>query len=602
MLSGLRKRTKTILWITAGAFVGMMVFAWGMDITGRHSRSFSRTIGEVNGRSISVQEFQRMLQRAYLQYKQETGQEPDQRNLVRETWERLVTELVLGDELRRRGIVTTDLEVVQFLLANPPDFARRYKVFQDSSGNFDVKRYRSFLTNPSTFQDPMAKSLVLYMEDWARSVIPFWKLRQEVLAGVKVSDPEVWERYRAEHERVKVRYVQVPFRDIPDSLVGVGKEEMLGYYQAHREEFWRGRRARLLYVAFPKVPTRSDSLVALEEAEDLARRARAGEDFAELARDYSDDPGSARKGGDLGYFRRGQMVKEFEEVAFELKPGEVSDPVLTRFGWHIIKVEDRKDGQVRARHILVKVEPGEDTLDSLYSEAQGLLEEAEEVGDLRKAAEARGLKVEDTGFFGEGTFVPGIGSAGALASFAFQDEVGALRSYEGDDAYYVVQLVDRREAGVRPFEEVEGTVKMRVELEKRKKLAEGRLKPLLEMLSQGMGLKEAAEKLGFEVEETEEFTREGYIPGVGGRNSFVEAAFTLKEPGESSGIVTTGRAAYILELIKRTPADTEEFRRKKEEIRRKILAQRRQEVYTAWIEGLKKRARIKDQRYRFYQF
>lgn len=602
MLSGLRKRTKTILWITAGAFVGMMVFAWGMDITGRRSRRFSRTIGEINGRSIGLQEFQRMLQQTYLQRKQETGREPDRRSLVQETWERLVTELVLGDELKRRGIVTTDLEVVQFLLANPPDFARRYKVFQDSSGNFDIKRYRSFLMNPSTFQDPVAKRLVLYMEDWARSVLPLWKLRQEVLAGVKVSDPEVWERYRAEHERVKVRYVQVPLKDLPDSLVKVGKEEMLAYYRTHREEFWRGRRARLLYVAFPKVPTRSDSLVALEEAKDVARRARAGEDFGELARDYSDDLGSALKGGDLGYFRKGQMVREFEEVAFELEPGEVSDPVLTRFGWHVIKVEDRKDDQVKARHILIKIEPGGDTLDSLYNEAHGLLEEAEEAGDLRKAAQARGLKVEDTGLFGEGTFVPGIGSAGALVSFAFQGKVGTLRLYEGDDAYYVVQLVDRRGAGIRPFEEVKDMVKTRVELEKRRKLAEGRLKPLLGMLSQGMNLKEAAEKLGFEVKETQEFNKEGYVPGVGGRNSFVEAAFTLKEPGEHSGIVTTDRSAYVLELIKRTPADMEEFRREKEEMRRKMLAQRRQEVYTAWMEGLKKRAKIKDERYRFYQF
>lgn len=601
-MSGLRRRTKTILWITAGAFVGMMVFAWGMDITGRRSRRFSRTIGEINGRSISVQEFQRMLQQTYLQYKQEAGREPDRRSLVRQTWERLVTELVLGDELRRRGIVTTDLEVVQFLLSNPPDFAKRYKVFQDSSGKFDVKRYRSFLTNPSTFQDPMAKRLVLYMEDWARSAIPFWKLRQEVLAGVKVSDPEVWERYRAEHEKVKVRYVEVPFKDIPDSLVRVGEEEMSAYYQAHMEEFWRDRRARLLYVAFRKVPTRSDSLVALEEAEELAERARTGEDFGELAKDYSDDPGSAQKGGDLGYFRRGQMVKEFEDVAFELEPGKVSDPVLTRFGWHIIKVEDRKDDRVRARHILVKIEPGEDTLDSLYNEAQGLLEEAEEAGDLRRAAQARGLKVEDTGFFGEGTFVPGIGSAGALASFAFQDRIGALHLYEGEDAYYVVQLLDRREAGIRPFEEVKDIVKVRAELEKRRKLAEGRLRPLLGMLSQGMDLKEAAGKLGFEVEETGEFTKEGYVPGVGGKNSFVEAAFALKEPGENSGIVTTEGAAYILELVKRTPADREEFLREKEEIRGKMLAKRRQEVYMAWMEGLKRRARIKDERYKFYQF
>ncbi|HID12126.1 MAG TPA: hypothetical protein EYP17_12655 [Candidatus Latescibacteria bacterium] len=93
MLNRMRKNTKMILWITAVAFVGMIVFAWGMDITGRRSRGLSRVVGEINGRAITVQTFQRMLQQTYLQRKQEAGREPDRRSLVQETWDRILTEI-----------------------------------------------------------------------------------------------------------------------------------------------------------------------------------------------------------------------------------------------------------------------------------------------------------------------------------------------------------------------------------------------------------------------------------------------------------------------------------------------------------------------------
>jgi len=347
-------------------------------------------------------------------------------------------------------------------------------------------------------------------------------------------------------------------------------------------------------------------MIALEEARELAERARAGEDFEELARDYSDDPGSAQKGGDLGYFPRGRMVREFEEVAFGMKPGDVSDPVLTRFGWHVIKVEDRRgkgeDVEVRARHILVKVEPGEETLERLDNQAQELLKDAEQLGDLRGAAQEEGLKVGDTGFFGEGTFVPGIGTAGALVAFAFHARVGSVRSYEDEDAFYVVQLTERKEAGVQPLGEVREQVRRLVELEKRRELARRRLEPALYRLSRGESLKEVGRGLGMEVKETGKFTRTGYIPGVGGRNAFVEVAFRLKKPGDHSGVVTTERAAYILELVERFPPDREAFEKEKEDIRGRMLAQRRQEVYTAWLEGVKRRAEVQDKRYLFYEF
>jgi len=148
----------------------------------------------------------------------------------------------------------------------------------------------------------------------------------------------------------------------------------------------------------------------------------AGADFAEMAKAKSQDPGSAEKGGDLGWFGRGQMIPVFEETAFKTNPGQIAEPVLSNYGWHIIQTLDRRQGEngeeVLARHILLRIEPSETTLKQLKMDAFSLYQKAQEKG-LQKAAQEMGYKVEESGVFQEkDSFIKGIGRDANLVSFA----------------------------------------------------------------------------------------------------------------------------------------------------------------------------------------
>lgn len=138
-------------------------------------------------------------------------------------------------------------------------------------------------------------------------------------------------------------------REVVDKIV-VTEEDMKSYYNVNKEAYKIPEmvRARHILVKAPKDATEAEKAESGKKAEEILKRIKAGEDFAELATEFSEDKGSKRKGGDLGFFPRGRMAKPFEDAAFSLKPGEVSDIVETKFGYHIIKLEDIKEAKLRS--------------------------------------------------------------------------------------------------------------------------------------------------------------------------------------------------------------------------------------------------------------
>ncbi|MCK5118866.1 MAG: peptidylprolyl isomerase, partial [Candidatus Latescibacteria bacterium] len=342
------------------------------------------------------------------------------------------------------------------------------------------------------------------------------------------------------------------------------------------------------------------------EAERLTEETRSGADFSELAEEYSEDPGSGAQGGDLGYFGRGRMLPAFEEAAFALKIGKISDPVLSRFGWHVIKLENRRGKgdaeEIRARHILLKIGPGEDTLTNARQEAEWLRDTAEEEG-LTRAAAAKNWALRDTDFFAKGSFIPGIGGqVASLMDFAFRSDVGALRMYGNEQGLHVVALAEKRKAGIPSLQEVEERVRRLVQNEKRKEHVRLGLQHVFDALSTGQSLEDAAAPDSLEVKESKPFSRSGYVSGVGSRNAFIGAAFRLQTPGEISDIVATDRGAYILQLIERTPIDEAAFEQEKEKVLEKLLQEEQRRIYTAWFAEIEERAEIVDNRYQFYDY
>ncbi|RMF99853.1 MAG: hypothetical protein D6726_12300 [Nitrospirae bacterium] len=171
--------------------------------------------------------------------------------------------------------------------------------------------------------------------------------------------------------------------------VNITNEDIELYYKSKSEQFKVPSmvRARHILIKVKSDASEDEKKAARKKAEEILSKIKNGEDFASLAEEYSDDPGSAKKGGDLGYFPRGRMVKPFEDAAFSLKPGEVSDIVETAFGYHIIKVDDKKDAHIK---------PLEEVKDMIRKKLEKELKSAKAGEFLRKAMEDAGVKIYKT--------------------------------------------------------------------------------------------------------------------------------------------------------------------------------------------------------------
>lgn len=593
---------KVMMWVVSVCFVGLIVLEWGADIGGR--RVGGTNVGEVNGRAISYQEFDRLLKQAYQQRKEQGGGEPDFGALVQETWERVVAETLLEEEIEKRGIVVSDAEVDYVNRHQPMEFVQNQETFQ-TGGKFDPAKYNQFLDNPATYNNPQAAQFVRAVEGTIERFLRTQKLQERIASAVKVTDAEARQAYIEQKEQVKVEYAAVEAGSIPDTEVPVSDAEIGAYYEAHRKDFEQGDAVRCDFVGFDKRPTAEDERAVEAEVRRLMERARAGADFAQLAQEHSDDPGSAANGGDLGFFGKGRMVPAFEQAAFALQPGQVSEPVRTQFGWHIIKVEERKtekgEEQVRARHILRRIEKSREALDRMRDRAEAFLEQARKRG-FAAAASAAGLQTHDTGFFSKGAFAPGLGNrtAGLVDFFLHRPEGEVSALFENEQGFFVYALKDKRKAGVRPLDEVRQAVTARLQGEKKVAAAKRRMEPVAAAARSGVSLQEAARTHGAVFDTTGLFTRQGFIPRVGSQNEFFGAAFRLTRPGQVSDVVTTDRAAYVIRLLERRPAEEKGFSTEKEAIKSSLANQKRSQAFAAWFEDLKKRAEIVDNRYMFF--
>lgn len=217
MLKTMRENTKIILWFVIVGFVGMIVFAWGMDISGIRSGRSRGVIGEVNGRKISPQEFQQAVQQAYAQAKQNSDEEPDYRGLIQNTWEGFVHDILILQAIEAQHIEVTDKEVVHYLHTQPPPFLQQeqFKPLFFTEDRFDPEKYRRFLDDPATFDNEGTRGLALYLENYARSALPFQKLHERIFGLARVTDAEARRKYIDDHEEAKVRYIALPLNTIP---------------------------------------------------------------------------------------------------------------------------------------------------------------------------------------------------------------------------------------------------------------------------------------------------------------------------------------------------------------------------------------------------
>jgi peptidyl-prolyl cis-trans isomerase D len=597
MMRQMRENTKIIMLVTALAFVALMVFEWGMDMSGR---SAGTDLGKVGGTSVSIQQFQAVYRNLYDQV-QRSQEEPissqQNREIEDAAWDEIVTQILIQNELERRGIRVTDEEIRQAARFAPPPQFQQDPVFQ-TDGRFDLLKYQEFLGQAAT--DP---TFLLQLEQYYRDLIPRRKLLRQVTAGVFVSDAELWNLWRDRSEQVEatVLALDVDAR-IPDAQVLVSASDVERYYRENRSEFELPARAEVRYALLPKSITAADSVAARERASSLRQEILGGEDFAQVAARESSDMGTASQGGSLGRFGRGQMVEPFEEAAFSLPVGQVSAPVETAFGLHLIEVLSRAGDEVEARHILIPFDRSDASELLLLTRADSL-ETLSRSRPLEEAAAALGLEVQQAEMTENFSILPGVGLADEGRDWIFEDQegVGAVSPvFENRDAFYILEIVRESAPGVLSLDDARADIEAELRRQGKVGLALEEAQGFRRELDAGTSLEALSERLGLVTQSTGAFSRQQFVPVLGVRNAAVGLAFSAAE-GAIAGPVQAGNQVFLIRVDRRVEADRDAWMEQKEFQRAQVIEQLRQQRLELWIQGLRETTRIVDGRAAYFR-
>jgi peptidyl-prolyl cis-trans isomerase D len=598
MMRAMRENAKWIFYILALAFVGWMVFDVGMGLTGQGQYGASDVVIKVDGMSIRAQEYQVAVSNAYEAYRQQQGSAPltreDEEALQDQVVDDLIRRRLLEREYGRLGITVTDREIIDAARTSPlPELLQHPDLQTD--GQFDAEKYQRLLSSSA---DPQ---LLQYIEARYREQIPQFKLAQYLTADVYVSDAKLWRIWQDRHDSVTAAVVAFRPEGVPDEAVTVSDQDAERYYAAHRDDFKRPAVAFLSFMAQPRQPDASDTAAARERVRRIRTAVvRAGADsFAAVARRESADTVSGTAGGDLGWFPRANppFVREFADAVKGLRPGQVSEPVLTQFGFHVIRLTAAAGDSLQAAHILVPVELEGAHLDLVESRADSLDRLAAERPDgvvLDSVAQQLGLPVARARLVQGDRLQLGRYVIPDVGVWAFEATVGETSPViEALPAFYVFRLDSLIAEGTPPLADARDAVNSAVRLEKKREVARQRAAEATTALRTAPSLAVAAAERGWQVD-TYTFTR--IAPGpLQDEMVATGAAFGLRV-GERSGAIEGRHAYYVVESLARRGADSAAWVAQRDAQRQSIVDAARQARVRVYLDDLRARATVVDRR------
>ena len=591
MFEGMRKNAKIVIYIVAFVFIAMMALGGITSIF--NPKPY---VGKIAGKKIHYSEYSQYLKNAYAARVQQNPEEEIDDKVAKEindqTWNQLVDEILINKEIKRYRIKATDEDIIQ-RLQDPYDDIKAIPDFQTDS-LFDYQKYNEVLLQNENF--------AAWYEMRIRSALPRELLFEEIKSEVQVSETEVEEDYFMKNNQADAKIIFFDPKKIKE--FEVTEEDIEQYYEDNKEEFKLAPACKYKFVKMVIQPSDADNNLKKAKIDSLYKKVTSGEDFATVAQEFSEGP-SAPKGGDLGYFTRGRMVGEFEDVAFATNVGGISEPILTQFGWHIITVIDKRktesgEDEIRAAHILLKVETSDETKENIEIKAADLYEKAIEKG-LEKAAEDFVYQVEETKEFAEdANYIGGIGREESLIKFAFKNKIGkvaeVVKLQNGD--FVLAEISSKIGEHYKEFEDAKNTIKRDLENEKKLSIVTLKAEEFAENFEPENYLSEAT-KEGWEIVEGEGITTDKFIPKIRKVEELNKAILETVEKN-FTGLIEGENGVYLAYVEKREKPDMEKFEVEKEELMAEAQTTAENEHLNEWYKELKENAEIEDNRKDFF--
>ena len=627
MLDRMRRHKNILKWSLAVVVLTFVLLYIPDFVSTRPSgtgASSNEVVADVGGREVTAGEFQQRYISQIQAYRNQFGGNLNtsllrQLGIDQQILNQMIEEQIALIEADRNGIRVTDDELAQQILSLPG--------LQENGQFIGEARYQQLLQSqnppmtPSQFEEGLRRSLIV---DKLRSALTDW---------MAVPDNDLEREYSQRNEKVKLQVVALTadrFRD----KVTVSDADIAAHYASHSAEYRRGEQRKIRYLLLDREQARQKVVVppndvqryyndniqqyqtpeqvrashilletagkndadVKKRAEEILKQVKSGADFAELAKKVSEDKGSKANGGDLDYFGRGRMVPEFEQAAFSMQPGQISDLVKSQFGYHIIKVVDKKAGATRPLDEVrtqIQQQLAMQTADQRITEqARSLEKRIDDPGDLDTVAKELGVMVQESGLFQREDPVPGLGVAPPVSQEAFtladKQVSKAIPSSRGP---VFITVSEKKDPYVPKLDEVKDRVKEDLIRQRATELSGQRASAIAASLKSAPNFVAAAKAQGFEARDTELIARNAALPeNIGVSPEVDKVAFTLPVNAVSDPIKTND-GTVIVRVVEKDPVTPEEFRKAKETFRAEVLNERRGRFFEAYMS--KARARVK---------
>jgi peptidyl-prolyl cis-trans isomerase D len=589
------KRVKMVWWflivITVVTFVGGFVFLLGSGLDSGSMARAAGAVGVVNGERISRAEWQSAIEEQRAAFRQQYGQDPQDRDaqvVEVQAWRSLVTQRLLAQEARRLGLAATDREVVLALQTSPPAMIATSPMFQ-TNGQFDPQKYAAAMRDPGNNWAPF--------EDLVRRQLPVRKLQERFLASIKLSQPELERSFHDRFDRVSGTIGWIPASN-DTGLPPPDEAAMNKVYDAYRTRFATGSRTQVDLLAIPKQIGEEEIRAARETAMGLVQRARAGEDFGQLARDYSEGPNADQGGVVDRLLQPTDFGPALGPRVALMAVGDVSDPVQDGTRFLVIKLLERAPGStgVKVAQIVTRVRPNEDAIREQYEDLLALRKRAAS-GGLGRAAAGRGLATARSEFFDENGTPQALFNVPAAADWAVTAPQGAVSPvFEGTDEFAIVEVAVQQPAGV-PTKEVLGEqLRQLADIDRRVDRAKPRADAAAAAIAAGRTLEQAIAAENGQTFEIADVTRRSPDPRLGGAPEILGAMFGTT-PGAVVGPVRGLNGWYFGRVRSVALADTSNLTPEvRGQMTQEILTQRQQAFFQQYIAALRGKAKIEDLR------
>ena len=625
MLDRMRRHKSWLKWSLGLVCLAFVIFYIPDFLRGSGAGAAATdTVATVEGQPIKAEEFRRTYQSQLQAYRSAYGGNMNeallkQLGVDQQILQQMVDERAALAEATRVNISVSDAELRARILAIP--------AFQENGAFIGEDRYRQVLQmqNPplttTDFEEGIRRSLVVD------------KLRAAVTEWMSIADKEVEQEYRRRNDKVKLAVVTFPIESFRADVKATD-EEVASHFDAHKDSFRIPEKRKIKYLLVDTDAIRSkivvpaadiersyndglsqyqtpeqirashillktegkDDAAVKARAEGLLKQAKSGADFAELAKKNSEDEGTAPNGGDLDFFGKGRMVPEFDAAAFALKPGETSDLVKTQYGYHIIKVVDKKEGTTKSLADVRQQINDQLAFERAQAQAgdlaQSLQQQISKPADLDTAAAGRGLQVQESGFFARDEPILSLGASPEVVSRAFEMNQGAVSGAIATSRGIVfITVTGKNDSYIPKLDEVKDKVRDEVIKEKAREFGRQKAAELAAKVKSAPDFEKAAKAGGFSAETTELLTRDAPIPGLGVAPAVTDAAFKLPKGAVSDPINTDTGSAIVKVVDKQEVTDTE-ITSNKDRFREELLADRKNRFFSSYMSKAKQKMRI----------